>query len=56
MARIKDRDKLHEASISTVKSISKQKDLNSISGVIHRPPLKNQLNTQTAPSLSLIHI
>ncbi|URQ69384.1 cobalt chelatase [SAR86 cluster bacterium] len=50
MARIKDRDKLHEASISTVKSISKQKDLNSISGVIHRPPLKNQLNTQTAPS------
>ena len=26
MARIKDRDKLHEASISTVKSISKQKE------------------------------
>ena len=38
MAWIKNRDRLHEAALSSVKAIAKRKDLSSKTGISQRPP------------------
>ena len=49
MAWTKNRDRLHEAAISTVKAISKNKQLNSNTGIYQRPPSGNNIIFSSAP-------
>ena len=49
MAWTKNRDRLHEAAISTVKAISKNKKLNSNTGIYQRPPSGNNVIFSSAP-------
>ena len=49
MAWTKNRDRLHEAAISTVKAISKNKKLNSNTGIYQRPPPGNNIIFSSAP-------
>ena len=49
MAWTKNRDRLHEAAISTVKAISKNKKLNSNTGIYQRPPSGNNIIFSSAP-------
>ena len=49
MAWTKNRDRLHEAAISTVKAISKNKKLNSNTGIYQRPPSGNNIVFSSAP-------
>ena len=49
MAWTKNREKLHEAAISTVKAISKNKKLNSSPGVFQRPPSGESIVFSSAP-------
>ena len=49
MAWTKNRDRLHEAAISTVKAISKNKKLNSNTGIYQRPPSGNNIVFASAP-------
>ena len=49
MAWTKNREKLHEAAISTVKAISKNKELNSSPGVFQRPPSGKSIVFSSAP-------
>ena len=49
MAWTKNRDKLHEAAISTVKAISKNKKLSSNKGLFQRPPSGNTIVYSTVP-------
>ena len=38
MSWVKHRDKLHEAALSSIKSISKNKNISSKNGIPQRPP------------------
>ncbi len=49
MAWTKNRDKLHEAAISTVKAISKNKKLTSNKGLYQRPPSGSNIIYSTVP-------
>ena len=49
MAWTKNREKLHEAAISTVKEITKNKRLNSSPGVFQRPPSGESIVFSSAP-------
>ena len=49
MAWTKNRERLHEAAISTVKAISKNKKLNSNTGIYQRPPSGNNIIFSSAP-------
>ena len=49
MSWTKNREKLHEAAISTVKAISKHKRLNSSPGVFQRPPSVESIVFSSAP-------
>ena len=49
MAWTKNRDKLHEAAISTVKAISKNKKLSSNKGLFQRPPSRNTIIYSAVP-------
>ena len=49
MAWTKNRDRLHEAAISAVKAISKNKKLNSNTGIYQRPPSGNNIIFSSAP-------
>lgn len=49
MAWTKNRDKLHEAAISTVKAISKNKKLSSNKGLFQRPPSGNTIFYSAVP-------
>jgi len=42
MGWVKNRDRLHEAALSSIKSISKKKEISSKNGIAQRPPLLNQ--------------
>ena len=42
MSWVKHRDKLHEAALSSIKSISKNKTISSKNGIPQRPPTLNQ--------------
>ena len=52
MGWIKNREKLHEAAISSIKAISKNKDLTSKSGIPQRPPSLNQATISSTPRSS----
>ena len=56
MAWTKNRDKLHEAAISTVKAISKNKKLTSNKGLFQRPPSGTNIPRLDAASPSLRHL
>ena len=49
MAWTKNRDTLHEAAISTVKAISKNKKLTSNKGLYQRPPSGSNIIYSTVP-------
>ena len=49
MSWVKHRDKLHEAALSSIKSISKIKTLTSKNGIPQRPPSFNQAILTSAP-------
>jgi cobaltochelatase CobT len=49
MAWTKNRDKLHEAAISTVKAISKNKKITSNTGLFQRPPIGNHIIYSAVP-------
>ena len=49
MAWVKNRDRLHEAALSSIKSIAKKKDLSSKNGIAQRPPSLNQATISQAP-------
>jgi cobaltochelatase CobT len=52
MGWLKNREKLHEAAISSIKAISKNKDLSSKNGIAQRPPSKNQASISSTPRSS----
>ena len=52
MGWLKNREKLHEAAISSIKAISKNKDLSSKNGIAQRPPGKNQATISSTPRSS----
>ena len=52
MAWIKNRDKLHEAAVSTVKAIANDKKLSSSTGLAQRPPLQKSIVVPSAPRSS----
>ena len=52
MGWLKNREKLHEAAISSIKAISKNKDLSSKNGIAQRPPSKNQATISSTPRSS----
>ncbi len=52
MSWVKHRDKLHEAALSSVKSISKIKTITSKSGIPQRPPAQNLATLASAPRSS----
>ena len=43
MGWTKNRERLHEAAVSTVKAISKNKKITSNTGVSQRPPIGNHI-------------
>jgi cobaltochelatase CobT len=49
MGWVKNRDRLHEAALSSIKSIAKKKDLSSKNGIAQRPPSLNQATISQAP-------
>jgi len=49
MAWIKNRDRLHEAALSSVKAIAKRKDLSSKTGISQRPPSPGQAIISSTP-------
>ena len=49
MAWIKNRDRLHEAALSSVKAIAKRKDLSSKTGTSQRPPSPGQAIISSIP-------
>ena len=49
MAWVKNRDRLHEAALSSIKSIAKKKDLSSKNGIAQRPPPLNQATISLTP-------
>jgi cobaltochelatase CobT len=53
MAWIKNRDKLHEAAVSTVKAIANDKKLSSSTGLAQRPPLQKSIVVPSAPRSSV---
>ena len=52
MSWVKHRDKLHEAALSSVKSISKIKTIASKNGIPQRPPAQNLATLTSAPRSS----
>ncbi len=52
MAWIKNRDKLHEAAVSTVKAIANDKKLSSSTGLAQRPPSQKSIVIPSAPRSS----
>jgi len=52
MSWVKNRDKLHEAALSSVKSISKIKTITSKNGIPQRPPAQNLAALTSAPRSS----
>jgi cobaltochelatase CobT len=52
MSWVKHRDKLHEAALSSVKSISKIKTITSKNGIPQRPPTQNLATLTSAPRSS----
>ena len=52
MAWIKNRDKLHEAAVSTVKAIANDKKLSSSTGLAQRPPSQKSIVVPSAPRSS----
>ena len=52
MSWVKNRDKLHEAALSSVKSISKIKTITSKNGIPQRPPAQNLATLTSAPRSS----
>ena len=48
----KNRDKLHEAAFSSVKAISKNKELTSSTGLSQRPPIDKNIVIPSAPRSS----
>ena len=53
MAWIKNRDKLHEAAVSTVKAIANDKKLSSSTGLAQRPPSQKSIVIPSAPRSSV---
>ena len=53
MSWVKHRDKLHEAALSSVKSISKIKTITSKNGIPQRPPVQNLATLTSAPRTTL---
>ena len=49
MGWTKNRDKLHEAAISTIKAISKNKQISSNTGLSQRPPTSNHIVVPAVP-------
>ena len=49
MGWVKNRDKLHEAALSSIKSITRKKELSSKNGIAQRPPLSNQASISSTP-------
>ena len=49
MGWVKNRDRLHEAALSSIKSIAKKKDLSSKNGIAQRPPSLNKATISQAP-------
>ncbi len=49
MRWVKNRDRLHEAALSSIKSISKKKEISSKNGIAQRPPLLNQASISSTP-------
>ena len=49
MSWVKNRDKLHEAALSSIKSISKNKNISSKNGIASRPPSPNQATISSIP-------
>ena len=49
MSWVKNRDKLHEAALSSIKSISKNKNICSKNGIASRPPSPNQATISSIP-------
>ena len=49
MSWVKHRDKLHEAALSSIKSISRNNNISSKNGIPQRPPLPNQATLTSAP-------
>jgi len=49
MSWVKHRDKLHEAALSSIKSISRNKNISSKNGIPQRPPSPNQATLTSAP-------
>ena len=49
MGWVKNRDRLHEAALSSIKSIAKKKDLSSKNGIAQRPPSLNQATISLTP-------
>ena len=49
MGWVKNRDRLHEAALSSIKSISKKKEISSKNGIAQRPPLLTQASISSTP-------
>ena len=49
MGWTKNRDKLHEAAISTIRAISKNKQISSNTGLSQRPPTSNHIVVPAVP-------
>ena len=49
MGWVKNRDRLHEAAHSSIKSISKKKEISSKNGIAQRPPLLDQASISSTP-------
>ena len=49
MSWVKNRDKLHEAALSSIKSISKNKNITSKTGIASRPPSPDQATISSIP-------
>ena len=49
MGWVKNRDRLHEEALSSIKSISKKKEISSKNGIAQRPPLLNQASISSTP-------
>jgi len=49
MGWVKNRDRLHEAALSSIKSITRKKELSSKNGIAQRPPLSNQASISSTP-------
>ena len=49
MGWVKNRDRLHEAALSSIKSITRKKELSSKNGIAQRPPLLNQASISSTP-------